>query len=104
LRFSFVKNIRCENSLICSNTLLAQLETHLGLILHAETGADKVEGSLTIFHDQGFHKIKIVVNEIAQGRLIVPAIIPTQEQVNLALETTISSNSIFTRVRKLLRL
>jgi len=102
LIFSFIKKIRCDDSGICSNTLLAQLESHLGLTLHAETETDFVDGSLTIFHMPNHHTIRIEVNEISTGRLRVPDKIPTQNEVNTALETTITRSSIFTRLRAFL--
>jgi len=100
----FVKPLTCTDSVACSDALLAKLETRLGLLLHADSPTRTgLEGSLTVYHVQNRHEISVeIYNTTRNNPRLKVGIMPTRDQVNNALESTITANpSLFTRIRSL---
>jgi len=83
----FVKNITCDNSLDCSNLVLAKIEAHTNLILLPRKQDGIHHGFLEIHHVPKQHLITIMIYETTDNKIFVkrPGVFPDRISLSAKL-------------------
>ena len=75
----------CQAITKCSDNVVTRLEKGTGLKLKANTIHDKVNGYVSITHQENHHTIHVFITEENEGRNERPTKIPTREQLERLL-------------------
>lgn len=62
-QISWVKSIRCNNSVQCSDNFVSEIENQFGIILKPKTMLGNHNGWLNIYHTQNKHTMTIFLYE-----------------------------------------
>ena len=75
----------CQAITKCSDNVVSRLEKGTGLKLKANTIHDKVNGYVSITHQENHHTIHVFITEVTEGRNERPSKMPTREQLERLL-------------------
>ena len=75
----------CQALAKCSDNVVSRLEKGTGLKLKANTIHDKVNGYVSISHDDNNHTIHVFITEENEGQNERPSKMPTREQLERLL-------------------